>query len=217
MQPVCAGKYSAAGAALLSGVPDNIGDIGVIVLATGRYLFRVWEDYHEASVGYQKLQKYVIEKSENQGKSEKTLLEIDFVGTNMNIEGAKDTKKENDGRSETVFGQSRGEIFDGDCPLSHNNGCNFVLILRLYLHEFHPISKFLTEEKGFSVAIQWRGKLPRRRGVKKLLILRLVVGGIPSGIKLGRHCEQYCPSFETFCLKLEFVHLLLSSNSLCIK
>lgn len=32
----------------------------------------------------------------------------DEVGTNMNIETVKDIKMENDGRSETVFGQSGG-------------------------------------------------------------------------------------------------------------
>ena len=36
--------------------------LGVIVLAAGRYLFQVWEDYHEASAGYQKLKKFIIEK-----------------------------------------------------------------------------------------------------------------------------------------------------------
>ena len=36
--------------------------LGVIVLAAGRYLFQVWEDYHEAAVGYQKLQEFIIEK-----------------------------------------------------------------------------------------------------------------------------------------------------------
>ncbi len=64
--------------------------LGVIVLATGGYLFQVWEDYHEASAGYQKLQKYVIEKpdvekedggqAENQNKPEENLPEIDFDG-----------------------------------------------------------------------------------------------------------------------------------------
>ena len=60
--------------------------LGIIVLAAGGYLFRVWEDYHEASAGYQKLQKYIIEKpdvekkQENQGKPEENLPEIDFDG-----------------------------------------------------------------------------------------------------------------------------------------
>ena len=34
----------------------------------------------------------------------------DEVGTNMNIETVKDIKMENDGRSETVFGQSGGGV-----------------------------------------------------------------------------------------------------------
>lgn len=64
--------------------------LGVIVLAAGGYLFQVWEDYHEASAGYQKLQKFIIEKpdvekkqeekQENQGKPEENLTEIDFDG-----------------------------------------------------------------------------------------------------------------------------------------
>lgn len=63
--------------------------LGVIFLATGGYLFQVWEDYHEASAGYQKLQKFIIEKpdvekdSEGQPKQEdpeENLPEIDFDG-----------------------------------------------------------------------------------------------------------------------------------------
>lgn len=48
----------------------------------------MWEDYHEASAGYRKLQKYIIEKPDvekgnggqpdNQGKPEENLPEIDF-------------------------------------------------------------------------------------------------------------------------------------------
>ncbi len=36
--------------------------LGVIFLAAGGYLFQVWEDYREASTGYQKLKKFIIEK-----------------------------------------------------------------------------------------------------------------------------------------------------------
>ena len=63
--------------------------LGVIFLAAGGYLFQVWEDYHEASAGYQKLQKFIIEKpdvekdSEGQPKQEdpeENLPEIDFDG-----------------------------------------------------------------------------------------------------------------------------------------
>lgn len=64
--------------------------LGVIVLAAGGYLFRVWEDYHEASAGYQRLQKFIIEKPnveketegrpENQEEPEEKLPEIDFDG-----------------------------------------------------------------------------------------------------------------------------------------
>lgn len=39
------------------------------------------------------------------------------VGTNMNIEAVQDTKMENDGRSETVFGQSEGDGFLMACYL----------------------------------------------------------------------------------------------------
>ena len=28
-----------------------------------------------------------------------------------------------------LWGEDRGEIFDGDCSLSHNSGCDFALIL----------------------------------------------------------------------------------------
>ena len=64
--------------------------LGVIVLASGGYLFQVWEDYHEASAGYQRLQKFIIEKPnveketegrpENQKEPEENLPEIDFDG-----------------------------------------------------------------------------------------------------------------------------------------
>jgi sortase B len=64
--------------------------LGVIVLAAGGYLFQVWEDYHEASAGYQKLQKFIIEKPDvgkdskgqpkNQEEPEENLPEIDFDG-----------------------------------------------------------------------------------------------------------------------------------------
>ena len=64
--------------------------LGVIILVAGGYLFRVWEDYHEASAGYQKLQKYIIERPDvekgnerqpdNQEEPEESLSEIDFDG-----------------------------------------------------------------------------------------------------------------------------------------
>lgn len=64
--------------------------LGVIVLAAGGYLFQVWEDYHEASAGYQKLQKFIIEKPDvekdskgqpnNQEDPEEDLPKIDFDG-----------------------------------------------------------------------------------------------------------------------------------------
>lgn len=61
----------------------------VIFLAAGGYLFQVWEDYHEASAGYQKLQKFIIEKPDvekdskgqpKQEEPEESLPEIDFDG-----------------------------------------------------------------------------------------------------------------------------------------
>lgn len=63
--------------------------LSVIVLAAGGYLFQVWEDYHEASAGYQKLKKYIIEnpdvEKDSKGQSkqedpEENLPEIDFDG-----------------------------------------------------------------------------------------------------------------------------------------
>ena len=64
--------------------------LGVTILVAGGYLFRVWEDYHEASAGYQKLQKYIIERPDvekgnerqpdNQEEPEESLPEIDFDG-----------------------------------------------------------------------------------------------------------------------------------------
>ncbi len=64
--------------------------LGVIVLAAGGYLFQVWEGYHEASAGYQKLKKFIIEKPEvekedgrqleNQNEPEENLPEVDFDG-----------------------------------------------------------------------------------------------------------------------------------------
>ncbi len=40
--------------------------LGVIFLAAGGYLFQVWEDYREASAGYQKLKKFIIEKPDTE-------------------------------------------------------------------------------------------------------------------------------------------------------
>lgn len=64
--------------------------LGVIVLAAGGYLFQEWEGYHEASAGYQKLKKFIIEKPEvekederqpdSQEELEENLPEIDFDG-----------------------------------------------------------------------------------------------------------------------------------------
>ena len=64
--------------------------LGVIVLAAGGYLFGVWEGYHEASAGYQRLQKYIIERPDveqdherqpdDQEEPEDKLPEIDFDG-----------------------------------------------------------------------------------------------------------------------------------------
>lgn len=63
--------------------------LSVIVLAAGGYLFQVWEDYHEASAGYQKLKKYIVEKPDvgkdserqpQQEEPEESLPEIDFDG-----------------------------------------------------------------------------------------------------------------------------------------
>ena len=64
--------------------------LGVIFLAAGGYLFQVWKDYHEASAGYQKLQKFIIEEPnvekdskgqpKNQEEPEENLPEIDFDG-----------------------------------------------------------------------------------------------------------------------------------------
>lgn len=64
--------------------------LGAIVLAAGGYLFQVWEGYHEASAGYRKLQKYIIEKPDlekenkrqldSQEEPEENLPEIDFEG-----------------------------------------------------------------------------------------------------------------------------------------
>lgn len=64
--------------------------LGVIFLAAGGYLFQVWEDYREASAGYQKLKKFIIEKpdveKDSKGKPKKqedpeeNLPEIDFDG-----------------------------------------------------------------------------------------------------------------------------------------
>ena len=64
--------------------------LGIIVLAAAGYLFHVWEGYHEASAGYQKLQKYIIEKPDlekederqpdSQEEPEENLPVIDFDG-----------------------------------------------------------------------------------------------------------------------------------------
>ena len=45
-----------------------------------------------------------------EGKCHSSDVMKDEVGTNMNIETVKDIKMENDGRSETVFGQSGGGV-----------------------------------------------------------------------------------------------------------
>ena len=41
--------------------------------------------------------------------------------------------------------------------------------------------------------------------VGKFFDTGLVAGGMPLGMKRGRHCEKYRPSFGTFCPKLVFV------------
>lgn len=61
-----------------------------VFLMAGGYLFQIWEEYHEADVGYRELQKYVMEKSEagkgHKGKEENPeeerdhLPKIDFDG-----------------------------------------------------------------------------------------------------------------------------------------
>lgn len=38
--------------------------LSIIFLAAGRYVFRIWEVYHEAEEGYQKLKEYIVEGSD---------------------------------------------------------------------------------------------------------------------------------------------------------
>ena len=66
--------------------------LSIIFLAVGRYLFRIWEEYHEAEEGYQKLHQYLTENvdqdeteeersqtADSKGKK-KTVRTIDFDG-----------------------------------------------------------------------------------------------------------------------------------------
>lgn len=66
--------------------------LSIIFLAAGRYLFRIWEVYHEAEEGYQKLKQYIVEGTDQEeveeGKDyasnsegeEKVVRNIDFKG-----------------------------------------------------------------------------------------------------------------------------------------
>ena len=66
--------------------------LSIIFLAAGRYVFRIWEVYHEAEEGYQKLKQYIVEGVDenevDEGKdqmadskeTEKIARKIDFDG-----------------------------------------------------------------------------------------------------------------------------------------
>lgn len=66
--------------------------LSIIFLAAGRYVFRIWEVYHEAEEGYQKLKQYIVEgadEDEVEGEkdqiadskaAEEIVRKIDFEG-----------------------------------------------------------------------------------------------------------------------------------------
>lgn len=63
--------------------------LSVVFLAAGGYLFRIWEDYHVANAGYQKLHKFIIEdhsgdkedtEDSDSEEVEETVPRIDFDG-----------------------------------------------------------------------------------------------------------------------------------------
>lgn len=64
--------------------------LSIAALAAAGSLFQIWKGYHEADAGYQKLKKYIIERTdlekdhkrqtENQEEPEDDLPEIDFAG-----------------------------------------------------------------------------------------------------------------------------------------
>ncbi len=61
--------------------------LSIIFLAAGRYLFRIWEVYHQAEEGYQRLHQYIVEESDQEkdqaASSEgegKAVRKIDFDG-----------------------------------------------------------------------------------------------------------------------------------------
>lgn len=72
--------------------------LSIIFLAAGRYLFRIWEVYHEAEEGYQKLKEYIVEgadEDEVEGEkdqiadskaAEEIVRKIDFEGLRANNE-----------------------------------------------------------------------------------------------------------------------------------
>ena len=63
--------------------------LSVVFLATGGYLFRIWEGYHEANAGYQKLHKFIMEgptgdkedtEDSHSEEVEETVPRVDFDG-----------------------------------------------------------------------------------------------------------------------------------------
>lgn len=64
--------------------------LSIIFLAAGRYVFRIWEVYHEAEEGYQKLKQYIVEGADQDeaeeekyqiaDSMEKFVRKIDFEG-----------------------------------------------------------------------------------------------------------------------------------------
>lgn len=66
--------------------------LSIIFLAAGRYLFQMWEVYHQAEEGYQKLKQYIVEGADqeeveegrdhtsNSEGEEKVVRKIDFEG-----------------------------------------------------------------------------------------------------------------------------------------
>lgn len=66
--------------------------LSIIFLAAGRYLFRIWEVYHQAEEGYQRLHQYIVEESDQEKVEEekdqsassegegKAVRKIDFHG-----------------------------------------------------------------------------------------------------------------------------------------
>lgn len=68
--------------------------LSIIFLAAGRYVFRIWEVYHEAEEGYQKLKQYIVEGVDedevDEGKDQMAdSKETEMIGRKIDFDGLR--------------------------------------------------------------------------------------------------------------------------------